>query len=326
MSRLSRRRFLKSSLAAAGAGVLINGTKATGNFFGANETIRVGVAGINGRGGSHIDAFGKMQDVKVAYLIDPDTRLFKSRGQRTEKADGEAPKMITDVRRVLDDKDVDAISVATPNHWHSLITIWACQAGKDVYVEKPCSHNIHEGRMAVETARRYKRIVQHGTQSRSSGGWEKVMAAIASGKLGKLLVARGLCYKPRGTIGFKETTTPPPEVDFNIWLGPAPQQPYHANLVHYNWHWFWDFGNGDIGNQGVHEMDKARWAIPGGTLPKSVISFGGRFGYEDQGQTPNTQVAIFDYGDTQLIFEVRGLKTGKYHNQQVGNVYHLEGG
>jgi hypothetical protein len=180
--------------------------------------------------------------------------------------------------------------------------------------------------MAVETTRRFKRIVQHGTQSRSGGGWERVMGAIASGKLGKLLVSRGLCYKPRGSIGFKEITTPPPEVDFNIWLGPAPEQPFHANLVHYNWHWFWDFGNGDIGNQGVHEMDKARWGIPGATLPKSVISFGGRFGYQDQGQTPNTQVALFDYGDTQLIFEVRGLKTGKYHNQGVGNVYHLEAG
>ena len=326
MSNLSRRRFLKGSLAAAGAGILINGTKATGNFFGANETIRIGVAGINGRGGSHIDAYGKMQDVKVVYLIDPDTRLFKSRGERAEKGGGEAPRMITDVRKALDDKDLDAISIATPNHWHSLITIWAAQAGKDVYVEKPCSHNIHEGRMAVDHARRYKRIVQHGTQSRSGGGWEKVMAAIASGQLGKLQVSRGLCYKPRGSIGFKDFTTPPPELDFDIWTGPAPKQPFHANLVHYNWHWFWDFGNGDIGNQGVHEMDKARWGIPGATLPKSVICFGGRFGYEDQGQTPNTQVALFDYGDTQLIFEVRGLKTGKYHNQGIGNVYHLEEG
>ena len=172
---------------------------------------------------------------------------------------------------MLEDKSVDAISVATPNHWHALMTIWACQAGKDVYVEKPCSHNVHEGRIAVEAARRYNRIVQHGTQSRSDRDWAEAVAAIQSGKLGKLLVSRALCYKPRGSIGVKPITTPPEQVDFDIWLGPAPKQPYHANLVHYNWHWFWDFGNGDIGNQGVHQMDIARWLIPAasssGTAP-----------------------------------------------------------
>jgi predicted dehydrogenase len=214
------------------------------------------------------------------------------------------------------------------------MTIWACQAGKDVYVEKPLSHNIHEGRIAVETARKFNRIVQHGTQSRSSAGEQKVMAAIHSGKLGKLLVSRGLCYKPgdpgkestRGDIGFKPTEPPPPELNFDLWLGPAPEQPFHKNIVHYRWHWFWDFGNGDIGNQGVHEMDKARWAINTATHPKSVISFGGRFGPKDQGQVPNTQVALLDYGDTQLIFEVRGLKSDKYMDQGVGNIFHLEAG
>jgi predicted dehydrogenase len=243
-----------------------------------------------------------------------------------EKKTGKTPKVETDIRRVLDDKNVDAISIATPNHWHSLMTIWACTAGKDVYVEKPCSHNIHEGRIAVETARKYNRIVQHGTQSRSGGGWDKVAAVIASGKLGKLLVSRALCYKPRASIGFKETEPVPAGLDFNLWKGPSPDQPFHRNLVHYNWHWFWDTGNGDIGNQGVHEMDKARWAIPNATTPKSVISLGGRFGYKDQGQTPNTQIAILDYDQTQLIFEVRGLKTDKYLGQGVGNIFHLEAG
>src|SRR5947207_9735961 len=153
------------------------------------------------------------------------------------------------------------------------------------------------------------------------------MAAIVKiCKYAKLVVSKCYCIKPRWTIGFKPVGPPPPKLDFDIWTGPAPKQPFHANLVHYNWHWFWDFGNGDIGNQGVHEMDKARWGIPGATLPRSVLSFGGRFGYEDQGQTPNTQVALFDYGDTQLIFEVRGLKTGQYHNQGIGNVFHLEAG
>jgi predicted dehydrogenase len=206
------------------------------------------------------------------------------------------------------------------------MTIWACQANKDVYVEKPCSHNIHEGRIAVETARKYKRIVQHGTQKRSSDEWGRVMAAIHSGQLGKLLVSRALCYKSRKSIGFRPVGQAPKEVDFNIWTGPAPKQDFHANLVHYNWHWFWDFGNGDIGNQGVHEMDVARWAIAGGTLPRKVFSLGGRFGYKDQGQTPNTQVAQMDFGPTQLIFEVRGLPTGAQRGQMVGNIFELESG
>src|SRR5262249_6753557 len=228
-------------------------------------------------------------------------------------------------------KAVDAVSVATPNHWHSLITIWACQAGKDVYVEKPCSHNVHEGRIAVEAARRYNRIVQHGTQSRSSHDWALAAAAIQSGKLGEPHVSRALCYKPRGSIGVKPITTPPAELDFDIWLGPAPRQPFHANLVHYNWHWFWDFGNGDIGNQGVHEMDKVRWLIPASstasaTYPKSVISVGGRFGYKDQGQTANPQIAVMDSGAPKLIFEARGLRTGPSEGGGTGNTAPPEAG
>ena len=322
-SSSSRRGFVKGSL---GAGfLLIAGTKASGNFFGANDRVRVAIAGLNGRGGSHLEEFSKIEGCEIAYLVDPDTRVFRKREKKLAEV-GAKPQLVQDIRKVLDDKNVDAVTIATPNHWHALMTIRACQAGKDVYVEKPCSHNIREGRLAVEIAKKHGRIVQHGTQSRSSGGWEKVAAAAASGKLGKILVSRGLCYKSRKSIGTKEPTSAPPEVDFNLWLGPARQQPFHENLVHYNWHWFWDTGNGDIGNQGVHEMDKARWMIPNATLPKSVISVGGRFGSKDQGETPNTQIAIFDYGDTQLIFEVRGLETEKYHNQGVGNVLHTEAG
>jgi len=296
--------------------------------------IRLAVAGVNGRGVAHIDGFTVMPNVQVASIIDPDSRLFAPRIKLVEEKGHNTPSAVQDIRRVLDDKNIDAICVATPNHWHSLITIWACQAGKDVYVEKPLSHNIHEGRIAVETARKYDRIVQHGTQTRSNLGRAKTLAVIASGQLGKLLVSRGLCYKTgdpgkentRGDIGFAPVKPPPSELDFNIWLGPATRQPYHENLVHYRWHWFWDFGNGDIGNQGVHEMDVARWAIPGATLPRSAISFGGRFGPKDQGQTANTQIAIFDYGETQLIFEVRGLRSGEFHGQGIGNIYHLEAG
>lgn len=331
MSRVTRRSFLKGSLAAGT--VVLGGMRASAQVAGANNRIRVAVAGINGRGGSHIGAYAAMApDVEIACLVDPDARLFESRVQAATARGGRAPQTTQDIRRVLDDKTVDVVSIATPNHWHSLMTIWACQAGKDVYVEKPCSHNIHEGRIAAETARKYKRIVQHGTQSRSNPACANAVAAIASGRYGRLLVSRGLCYKAgggestRGDIGFRPIKSPPVELDFDLWLGPARRQPYHENLVHYRWHWFWDLGNGDIGNQGVHEMDTARWAIPGATLPRSVISVGGRFGPRDQGETANEQIAIFDYGDTQLIFEERGLKSDKYLGQGVGVVYHLEEG
>jgi predicted dehydrogenase len=331
MSRQTRRNFLKNTLAAA-ATITIAGTKSSGRVLGANDTIRLGVAGLNGRGGSHVDAFSGMKGVQVTYLIDPDTRTFARKVKTIQSKGGNTPQTVQDIRKALADPNLDAVSIATPNHWHALITIWACEHGKDVYVEKPCSHNPHEGRITVEMARKHNRIVQHGTQSRSSSGWARVAALVKSGTYGKLLVSRGLCYKPRWSIGFKPPEAPPSELDFNIWLGPAKEQPYHKNLVHYNWHWFWDFGNGDIGNQGVHEMDKARWMIPGATLPKSVISLGGRFGYEDQGQTPNSQITIFDYGETQLIFEVHGLVRGRkgsnegYLGEMIGNICHLEGG
>jgi predicted dehydrogenase len=332
MPNVTRRQFLGSSVAAA-ATVAISHTKSSGRILGANDTVRVAVAGLNGRGGSHVSEFSKMTGVEVAYLVDPDTRTYRKRLDQLARAGRPEAKCVQDIRKVLENKDVDAVSVATPNHWHSLMTIWACQAGKDVYVEKPCSHNVHEGRIAVETARKHGRIVQHGTQSRSSSTWETLNAVAKSGKLGKLLVSRALCYKPgggwetRGNIGVKEQKAPPSELDFNVWLGPAQEQPYHENLVHYRWHWFWDFGNGDIGNQGVHEMDKARWVIPGATWPKTVISLGGRFTGPDQGQTPNGLVTVMDYGDTLLIFEVRGQKSKPYYGQNgASNILHFEAG
>src|SRR5262245_3173495 len=251
-SDTTRRHFLKT------AATLTLMTRPE-RIFGANDRVRVGVCGLRGRGKDHIDAFAKVPNVEIAALCDVDEGILNKRRGEV----GGAVRTFADVRRLLDDASIDAISIATPNHWHALITIWACQAGKDVYVEKPCSHNIHEGRIALEAARRYDRIVQHGTQSRSSAHWALAVAAIQSGKLGKLLVSRGLCYKPRASIGFKPNTNPPEHLDFNLWLGPASRQPFNANLVHYNWHWFWEFGNGDIGNQGVHQMDIARWLIPG---------------------------------------------------------------
>jgi len=302
MKAISRRSFLKTSVAGAAACSL--SPRSWSQVVGANDNIRVAVVGINGRGGSHIDEFSKIKGVRVTALCDVDRDVLDRRAQNLEGV-----RKYQDVRKLLESQDVDAISIATTNHWHSLITIWACQAGKDVYVEKPCSHNVFEGRKCVEAARNYKRMVQHDTQSRADGS-AALAALVKSGKYGRLLVSKGYCCKPRWSIGFKPVEAPPANLDFDLWLGPAPKQPFHRNLVHYNWHWFWDFGNGDIGNQGVHEMDIARWAL-GRTLPQSVVSLGGRYvdepDFKDQGETPNQLVSVFDYGDTLLLFETRGL-------------------
>ena len=315
MSRITRRTLLKSAAAASAAFPLftIAGTKVSGRVIGANDTIRIGVAGINGRGTSHIDGFAPQENVDVTYLIDPDSSLFESRSALVKAKGGNDPACVQDIRRALEDKNLDAVSVATCNHWHSLITVWACQAGKDVYVEKPMSHNLFEGRKCVEAAAKYGRIVQHGTQQRSSGERARQIAAIQSGKYGKLLVSKGYCCKPRWSIGHKPVDAAPSGLDFDLWLGPAPKQEFHRNLVHYNWHWFWDTGNGDTGNQGVHEMDVARWAIKGATLPNKVWSLGGRFFPEgpDQGETPNMQLSVYEYDDVLLVFETRGLVENK---------------
>jgi predicted dehydrogenase len=315
MPRTTRRTFLTGSAAAIGAGFAIGGTKAGARILGANDTINVAVAGLNGRGGSHVGGFAELEGVRVSHLVDPDTRTFARRITQAEEKGGSTPGVCQDLREVLDDPSVDAVSIATPNHWHALMTIWACQAGKDVFVEKPSSHNVFEGRVAVDAARKHDRIVQHGTQGRSSRAWANLLEITRSGHYGKLLASRALCYKNRGSIGQKPTGDPPSEVDFSLWLGPAQEEPFHGNLVH-----------GDIGNQGVDQMDVARWMIPDATLPTSVVSLGGRFGYEDQGETPNTQVAVMDFDGTQLIFEVRGLETEPYRDQKVGNILHYEEG
>ncbi len=325
MARTNRRQFLKYAAAAGSfATIAISGTKASGRILGANDRVRVAVAGINGRGQEHIRSYGDIKNVEIAYLVDPDSRLFTSRSRWIKEHSGNTPKCVQDLRKILDDKDLDAVSIATPNYWHSLLGIWSCQAGKDVYVEKPCSHNVFEGRKLVEAAKKYDRIVQHGTQNRSDPNWARQVAAVRSGRFGKLLIAYGYASKPRPSIGFKQPKQPPKELDYDIWLGPAPQQPYHENIVHYNWHWFWDFGNGEIGNQGVHQMDVARWAMPDGAMPKSVTSLGGRFGYKDQGQTPNTQLTIFDFGGPKLIFEDRGLVDAL--SMKVTNEFLMENG
>jgi len=329
MKPITRRTFLKTSI--AGAGWVVAGLPAA-KVLGANDDIRVAVVGFHGQGRSHIKNFVGMQGVRLVALCDVDEHVLNSTADQLDSANVKVERY-TDVRKLLENKDIDAISIATPNHWHSLITIWACQAGKDVYVEKPCSHEISEGRKCVEAARKYNRIVQHGTQNRSSSEWAKRIAAAQSGKYGKLLVSKGYCCKPRWSIGFKPVQDPPEYLHFDLWLGPAPTEPYHANLVHYNWHWFWPTGNGDIGNQGVHEIDLARWAIKGATLPKSVVSMGGRWvdgpGFKDQGETPNMELCVYDFGESLLVFETRGLVENALSGTYPGKVtveFYLEAG
>jgi predicted dehydrogenase len=329
MKSLSRRDFLKGAAAAGAAATLpvhVFAQNAPAKSVGANDLLRIAVCGVKGRGLAHIGEWTKMKDVQVAAIVDIDENVIHDGMSRIEKAGGAKPAYFQDWRRMLEDKSIDAMSVATCNHTHTLLSLTGCQAGKHVYVEKPLSHNVWEGRKLVEAARKYNRVVQHGTQSRSSGALRRALAWAQAGHLGKIKVARGLCYKLRGSIGKTPEAPVPPGVNYDLWLGPAPVRPFTKNRFHYNWHWNWDYGNGDIGNQGVHEIDIARWALGKNELPKKVISIGGRFGYEDDGETANTQIALFDYGDSILIFEVRGLPTEAYKTVKVGDVVHCEKG
>lgn len=326
----SRRDFLKSSSAAvAGSTLLLNGTKSSGNFLGANDRVRVAVIGVNGRGSSHISGYLEQPNVEIAYLVDPDKNVLERRLKDVaSKVEGRyTTQGVPDIRTVLDDKNVDAISVATPNHWHSLMTIWGARAGKHVYVEKPMSHDVAEGRVAVAAQEKYGVVVQHGTQSRSSASIAGLHEAIKAGKFGRLKISYGYCCKPRGSIGFKAPSAPPENLDWNLWRGPAVIEEFHANYVHYNWHWFWESGNGDLNNQGTHQLDIARWALDDDqTHPVRVMALGGRFQWNDQGVTPNTMFAMAEYPNgQQVFFNVRNVKYDGYQNQ-VENEYYFEDG
>lgn len=335
MKTTTRREFLKKSLAgAAGVGVYAGlSISPWSRVLGANDDIRVGVVGFRSQGRGHINRYRKMPGVRVVALCDADGSVLRRQVDEFKKRN-ERVAGYTDIRELLDNKEVDVISTATPNHWHALVTVWACQAGKDVYVEKPVSHNIWEGRKAVEAARKYKRIVQAGTQKRSSQGLKSAFEYMQKGGLGRILWSRGFCYKRRGSIGkVKGPQKPPASVDYNLWTGPAPMKPLMRRSLHYDWHWVWDTGNGDIGNQGIHEMDLARWSLGVDKLPPRVLSIGGRLGYDDDGETPNTQIAFFDYKPAPLIFEVRGLPMKKdmramdhYRGTRIGIVVQCEGG
>src|SRR5690242_13584063 len=277
---------------------------------GANEKINLAIVGIGGRGRDHIEEYSKLPDCRIAALCDVDQASLERGQALVQKLGGEKPKGYADMRQVFDDKSVDAVSMPLPNHWHALATIWACQAGKDVYVEKPACHNVFEGRKMIEAARKYNRMVQVGSQSRSTPHKIRAIQLLHDGVIGNLYLAKGLCYKRRKSIGHKPDGPVPPGVDWDKFLGPAPMRAFNENRFKYNWHWFWDTGNGDIGNQGVHEMDIARWGLGKDDLPASAGSMGGKYVYDDDQETPNTQMATFDYGPSEIMFEVRGILTG----------------
>jgi len=339
-TNLSRRKFLQTSaFAAAGLGL---SAKSWGRVVGANDTIRIGVIGFHGRGNALIgDALKAIKDgenARITALCDVDSTVLAKGVEAAHKRD-EPVKGFKDLRDLYASKEVDAVIIATPNHWHALATVWACQAGLDVYTEKPVSNNVFEGRKMVEAARKYERIVQTGTQSRSSSGILEAIEWVRAGNLGKIKIARGLCYKPRASIGKTSGDQPVPEgIDYDLWCGPAPlTQPRRNNKsngpVHYDWHWFWNYGAGDLGNQGIHQMDIARWFLGHKGLSPRVLSFGGRLGYDDDGETPNTQVVYHDFPGAPLIFEVRGLpeKKGakemdKYRGGSVAVIIECEGG
>ncbi len=341
----NRRNFLKATLlAGAGLGLApaftaCSSTKAAaakGVVVRANEEIRVAIIGFRGQGGSHIRSLrelAKTEKVRIVGLCDADRDVL-DKGVKEFKDQGQSVQGYQDLRNLLESREIDAVSIATPNHWHALAAIWAVQHGKDVYVEKPVSHNVWEGRQIVLAARKYGRIVQTGTQCRSSSGIREAVEWVQAGNLGKILVSRGLCYKRRASIGkVNSPQTPPPGVDYDLWCGPAPKEPLMRKNLHYDWHWVWPTGNGDLGNQGIHQMDIARWFLGEPALSPMVFSVGGRLGYIDDGTTPNTQIVYHNYAKAPLIFEVRGLpeksgsdKMGKFMGAGVGVIVHCEGG
>jgi len=316
---VTRRSFFYS------AGMAITAAEAT-RVMGANDRIQVAIIGLGGRGRAHVNIYHNTHECTIAAICDVNQAARERGAALVKSVAGNAPKEYVDMRDVFADKSIDAVSLPLPNHWHALATIWACQAGKDVYVEKPACHNIFEGLRMIEAARKYKRMVQVGSQGRSMPHKRKAMQLLQEGVIGKVYMAKGLCYKRRKSIGHTPDGPVPPGIDWDKFLGPAPMRPYSENRFRYNWHWFWDTGNGDIGNQGIHQMDIARWGLNRG-LPKGGVSTGGKFVYVDDQETPNTQIATFDYGDAELVFEVRGLMTGtegglRHTGNVIGNLFY----
>jgi predicted dehydrogenase len=317
---MNRRLFLTT--AAAGAATALSG---------ANDRVRIALVGLRGRGRDHIKVFGTMPGVEIAVACDVDETLLETRLGDVEKLTGKRPKGEVDYRKLLEDKTIDAVAIGTQNHQHTLQTVWACQAGKDVYVEKPCSHNMFESKQVVAAARKYGRVVQHGTQTRSAAAVREGMEHLRSGLIGEVYMARGLCFNFRDTIGRARPEPIPRGVHYDQWIGPAPLKPFTKNRFHYNWHWQWEYGSGDIGNQGVHEMDVARWGL-GVKYPTKISAIGGHVMFDDDQETPNTLTASYEFNDGGrkkfLNFEVRHWHTnveagmgGTAGTSAVGNIF-----
>ena len=331
MTPITRRNFIKGTALVAGAFAIhrLHGVDS-------NSEVRVAIVGLHGRGGQLIEDVLRTPGARLVALCDVDTAVLAEEARKLETTHNVKVDQVTDFRKLIERSDIDAVAISTPNHWHALQTIWACQAGKDVYVEKPVCHTVWEGQRMMEAARQYNRIVQAGFQNRSDVGLQEAFAWIKEGNLGKITQVRGLCYKNRSSIGKRETPlSPPPSVDYNLWLGPAANEPIYRNRLHYDWHWLWNTGNGDIGNQGPHEMDLIRWALGEPDHPQEIFSMGGRFAWEDAGETPNTQLAAIDWGADlpKAIFEVRNLwvdpatdASPHYKGIRVGVIVTCEGG
>ena len=329
----NRRDFIKKT-ALATSGVVIGAkglsAKSYNNIMGANDRIILGSIGIGGRGKNLLESFSSMykDGVSIKTVCDVDSKFFAERVKMvTMNQGGMNPGTEGDMRKVFDDKDIDAVFVATPNHWHALSAIWACQAGKHVYVEKPSSHNIWEGRKMVEAARKYDRIVQVGFQNRSISNVMQAMDFLHSGGIGEVFMSRGTCFKPRDSFGITEDSAPPSTLNYDMWLGPASYREYNEKKGHYNWHWHWATGNGDTGNQGPHQFDVARWGLNKKVHPVKVQSMGGIFGIspkECSQETPNTQTSVFEYDDGKILeFETRGRYTNAEANEgiKIGNMF-----
>ncbi|MCD6355409.1 MAG: Gfo/Idh/MocA family oxidoreductase [Prolixibacteraceae bacterium] len=321
MKNIERRSFIKKLTVASTGAMLSVPMVKNSRANSPNESVNMAVVGIRSRGKSHYRALSKIPNVNIVAICDIDQRLLPEAVAEIEKLTGKKPVTETDYRKILKNKDIDAVSIATPNHWHALQTIWACQAGKDVYVEKPVSHTIEEGRKMVEAARKYNRVVQTGTQARSQTATINAMNFLNEDGLGKIFMARGLCLKPRGSIGHVKNSEIPNGVDWNTFLGPAPYRPFNKNRFHYKWHWFWDTGCGDLGNQGIHQADIARWALGKLTHPVRIQGVGNYFIWDSDQETPNMQQLEFEYEDgTILQFEVRGLGTNAEAGIRVGDL------
>ncbi len=329
---VSRRQFLATSAATAASITFLNSTAALA--VGVSD-IRVATIGLRGRGQSHLDSLSK----NIVAVCDVDENVLNDKASKFEGKHGRKLELFTDYRKLLERKDIDAVSIATPNHTHALIAVAAAQAGKDVYCEKPIAQTIWEGRQVVQAARKYDRIIQCGTQSRSSESIKSAVEFVRSGELGPIRYVVGTCYKPRPSIGkLDKPLEIPATIDYDLWCGPAEKNEIFRPQLHYDWHWDFNTGNGDMGNQGIHQMDVARWFLGVDTLAPRVLSIGGRLGYEDAGDTPNTQIAYFDYPNAPLIFETRGLphsKAGqkrwersmdKYRGMQIGVIVQCEKG